>query len=193
MKAKIPPGMTAREAAQYLVDLRHHEQLARPHVRLTRARRRLAVVGLYTALIANLAWLAALTTNLVNGRKAIAVLYFLAAIMAIFFVVLMYAVGALNQNLGIDERERAQRDHATAFAYRILAVVLVGIALASMMANTAFGWVPALRADLSLALYTIPFIWLIVTLPFVVMAWTLPDPDPDPDPEPTVDGGNASL
>jgi hypothetical protein len=181
MKAKLPPG-TRAEQVEYARNLMRQQQLETPTIRLTRTKRRVAVAGLYVVVAATLTMLVAFALNFVSGNKAMAVLWFLLGIQAIFFVVLTYSVGALNKgDSSLDERERSQRDHATAFAYKILAFVAAALTFAALVANTAFGWVPKADPTVGLSPFLMPFIWFVASLPMAVMGWTLPDPDPSPE------------
>jgi len=180
MRAKLPPG-TRAEQVEYARNLMRRQQLEIPTIRMTRAKRRVAVAGLYVIVAATVVWLVALAVNLVSG-KAIAVIYFLMSAQAILFVVLTYSVGALNKgDSTLDERERSQRDHATALAYKILIVVVSALTAGAVAADLAFHWVPKLNPAVGLLPFLVPFIWFVGTLPMAVMAWTLPDPDPTPE------------
>jgi hypothetical protein len=117
--------------------------------------------------------------HFVSGNKAMAVLWFSLGVQAAFFVVLTYSVGGLNKSdSSLDERERSQRDHATALAYKILGFAVAALTIAALVANTAFGWVPKVDSAVGLTPFLMPFIWFVGSLPMAVMAWTLPDPDP---------------
>jgi hypothetical protein len=180
MKAKLPPG-TRAEQVEYVRNLMRQQQLETPSIRLTRTKRRLAVAGLYIVVAATLAMLIAFAMHFVSGNRAMAVLWFLLGIQTIFFVVLTYSVGGLNRgDSSLDERERSQRDHATAIGYKILVFVAAAVTLAALVANTAFGWVPKVDPTVGLSPFLMPLIWFVSSLPMAVMAWTLPDPDPSP-------------
>ena len=179
MKAKLPPG-TRAEKVEFARNLMRQQQLATPTIRLRRSKRRVAVAGLYLIIAATVAWLIALAANVVSGNKAFAILYFLLGVQAIFFVVLTYSVGTLNKgDASLDERERSQRDHATALAYKILVVVGGALTIGLIAASDAFHWVPKLNVDLGLVPYVVLFLWCMSSLPMAVMAWTLPDSDPE--------------
>ena len=178
MKVKLPQG-TRAEKVEFARNLRRQDELERPHIKMTRTKRRVVVAALLSFVIAELAWLAALVANLAGGNKATAILYFLAGAQALCFVVLTYSVGDLTQKPDLDERERAQRDHATASAYKILGLVVAFGFLGAIIANGVFQWAPAFRPDLPLSAYLLPFAWLVASLPMAVIAWTLPDPVPD--------------
>jgi hypothetical protein len=180
MKAKLPPG-TRAEQVEYARSLMRQQQLETPTIRMTRTQRRVAVTGLYVIVAATVVWLVALALSVVSG-KAIAVLYFLMGAQAICFLVLTYSVGALNKSdSSLDERERSQRDHATALAYKILIVVVSTLTLGAIAANLAYQWVPKVNPAVGLVPFLVPFIWFVGTLPMAVMAWTLPDPDRSPE------------
>jgi hypothetical protein len=181
MKAKLPPG-TRAEKVEYARNLMRQQQLETPTIRLRRTKRRVTVAGLYVVIAATVAWLVALAANVVSGNKAFAVLYFLLGVQAIFFVVLTYSVGMLNKgDASLDERERSQRDHATALAYKILGLVVAALTIALIPASDVFHWVPKLNVELgpSLVPFVLPFLWFMGSLPMAVMAWTLADPDPE--------------
>jgi hypothetical protein len=138
---------------------------------------------LYLLVAATLAWLGALAANVVPAsNKALAIQDFLLAGQTVVFLVLTYSVGGLNKrDSSLDERERSQRDHATAFAYKILVVFMATVTVTAIVATTVFGWVPRLNPAVGLVPFLVPFIWFVGTLPMAVMAWMLPDPDPSPE------------
>ena len=177
MRAKLPPG-TRSEKVEFARNLRRQHELMRPHIHMSRSKRRVALAALLTFMVAELSWFVAVAAKVVAGNKALAILYFFAAAQAICFVVLTVSVGDLTMRNDLDERERAQRDHATASAYKILMVVVAAVSLGAITANLKFGWFPALGPGLPLSTYLVPFIWLVASLPIAVIAWTLPDPDP---------------
>jgi hypothetical protein len=159
------------------------QQLELSKVKLSRTKRRIVVCGLYLGLIATTLWLGALTANWLSGNKATAILYFLGAVQIAFYVVLTFSVGDMNNVLlKLDERERAQRDRATALAYRILMVFIAVASSIAIVASTTLHWPVAPKPDFGLSAYLVPLIWFVASLPMAVLAWTLPDPDPDPEP-----------
>jgi hypothetical protein len=179
MSAGNPPRTPAEEIA-YTMEVIRQQAEVRSKVRFSRMKRRLAVAGLYLELAATVAWLVALSTNTVSGSKSGAALSFLIALQTIFFVVLTYSVGDLTKrNAALDERERAQRDHATALAYKILSAVVVVGGLSAIAANGVLKWGSVSNTDIELL---VPLMWFTVSLPMAVLAWTLPDPEPDPEP-----------
>jgi len=76
MKANLPPG-TRAEKVEFARNLMRQQQLETPTIRLTRTKRRVAVAALYLIIVATLAWLVAIASNLVSGNKAFAIVYFL--------------------------------------------------------------------------------------------------------------------
>jgi uncharacterized membrane protein YidH (DUF202 family) len=182
MKAKLPRG-TRAEQVEFARNLMRQQQLETPSIRMTRAKRRAAVAALYLLVAATVSWLAALATNVVPvSSKALAVQDFLLAGQVVVFGVLTYSVGGLNKrDSSLDERERSQRDHATAFAYKILVAVVATVTFTAIVANTVFGWMPRLNPAVGLMPFLVPLVWFVGTLPMAVMAWTLPDPDPSPE------------
>jgi hypothetical protein len=177
MMSKLPPGSRA-EQVKFAHDLMRQQELERPRVRLTRTKRRMGVAGLYLAVLATAGLLGALAANAVSGNKAIAILYFLIAVQSLFFVLLTYSVGNLTRgNASLDERERYLRDHATAQAYKILAVVLGSMSFIAVFANEVFHWLPNVNPAVGVTPFLMPFIWFVASLPMAVIAWTLPDPE----------------
>ena len=131
MNAKLPPG-TRAEQVEFARNLMRRQQLETPTIRMSRAKRRVAVASLYLIVAATVVWLAGIAANVVSGGKVIAILYFFLSAQAIAFAVLTFSVGGLNRgDSSLDERERSQRDHATAFAYKVLGVVIAGLTLAA--------------------------------------------------------------
>ncbi len=182
MKPELPQGTRAQRIA-FARDMYRKRQLGRPKVKMARDKRRWIVAGQVGAVALTLAGQLAVGLNIVPEAKAVALLWMLLGVQAIFFVVLMYVVGNLTQlDAVLDERERAQRDHAMALAYRILMVVTGLVALAVLIAATAHT-LPMPTTQVGVQAYVAEFLWFVISLPLVVMAWTLPDPGPDPDPE----------
>jgi len=180
MKAKLPPG-TRAEKVEFARNLMRQQQLETPSIRMSLTKRRLTVAGLYLLVGATVSLLVALAANVLSG-KAIAILYFLMGAQALVFGVLTYSVGMLNKgDASLDERERSQRDHATALAYKIVVVALSALSVGAIGANLAYQWIPKLNPAVGLVPFLIPFIWFVGSLPMAVMAWTLPDPDSGPD------------
>lgn len=180
MKAELPPGSRAQKV-QFARDLKRQHDLERSRVRLTRTKRRVAVTGLYLVVLATAGWVGALAANVVWGNKAIGIVYFLVAVQAIFFAILLYAVGGLTRgNASLDERQRLQRDRAYAYAYRILMVMLGLVSFGAIIANTSFGWMPIVNRAVGMTPFLVPLIWFAASLPMAVMAWILPD---DVEPE----------
>ena len=182
MKSKLPPGSRA-ERIEFVRNLRRQHALERPRVRLARNRRRIAAAGLFLIVAATAGWLALLASNLVSGNKAIAAVYFGIAAQSFLFVVLVYSVGGLTAaDRDLDERERALRDHMYALAYRILGIVVGGLSFIAVTANVIFNWHPAINPAIGVAPFLVTFIWFLGTLPFALIAWTVPDPEPDTQP-----------
>ncbi|HKV86956.1 MAG TPA: hypothetical protein VJT78_03055 [Candidatus Dormibacteraeota bacterium] len=179
MSAQIPPQTRAEQIAERLEERRQLE-LARPSLRLSRTRRRIAVVATYATLAALLLmyplWSSgppdepALMLWLVGGLIALAGC----------FTVVDYAVGGFvsKRDTLLDERERAIRDHATAVAYRALGTLVAAATVYVIFADLNPRWLPLPRSLQEAAPVGIAVIWLITSLPRAILAWTLPDPEP---------------
>jgi hypothetical protein len=78
-----------------------------------------------------------------------------------------------------DERQRAIREHAQAVSYRIIAPVIVAVALYIIFVTPvlAHAWLPSTQTE-QVALLA-GFALLFSTLPAAVIAWSEPDPVPD--------------
>jgi hypothetical protein len=178
MRPKLPAG-TRAERLQFVRDLRRQQELERPRVRLSRTWRRVSVAGLGLSVLSTAAWLSAWAADVVSGRMATGVAYGLLAAQTVMLVVLTYSVGNLTRgNDDLDERERAQRDHATASAYKILSGVVGTATLAAIAANVFFTWHPDVNPKVGVMPFLFTFIWFVAGLPMAVMAWTLSDPAP---------------
>ena len=180
MKPVLPEGTTAEKVA-FARNLYRQQQLGRSRVRMRRATRRWIVGGQAVAVALMVGVELGVGSGILPGAKAPALIWALLGAQAMFFVVLTYAVGNLSQSDGVlDERERAQRDHAMALAYRILMVAIVTVAAAALIADTAHVHLIS-TAQVGVPEYVAQALWFVVSLPLVVMAWTLPDPDPEPE------------
>lgn len=90
---------------------------------------------------------------------------------------------ANKQDTELDERQTAVRDNAHRTAYQILGtVIIVTLALLQMLTTGPLGdrpWTPeiSIRGVAAPALSTL--VWLYITLPTAVIAWTEPDADPE--------------
>jgi MFS family permease len=178
MKPELPQGTRAQRIALARDEYRQR-QLGRAKVRMARDRRRWIVAGQVGVVALTLAGQLAVGWNVVPETKALAFLWTLLGVQAVFFLVLMYAVGNLTQlDAVLDERERAQRDHAMALAYRILIVAIGLVALAVLLAATVHR-LPIPSTQVGVESYVGELLWFVVGLPLAVMAWTLPDPDPE--------------
>lgn len=175
---KLPPGTRAERVA-YARGLMQQDEMARPTLRLTRSRRRFAVVGTYSFLAALLVTYSAWFSR--SPDQPVFILWSCAALIALplCFAVVDYAVGGFlsKRDAVLDERERALRDHAAATAYRVLGtLVAVGAFYVIFALNVQ--WAPLPRSFREAVPYAAALIWLVTTLPKAILAWTLPDPEP---------------
>ena len=177
MKPELPQGTRAEKVA-FARNLYREHQLGIAKVKMARAKRRWVVAGQAVVVALSVAGQLAVGFKILPEATAVTVLLALIGVQVIFLVVLLYAVGNLTQlDAVLDERERAQRDHAMALAYRILIVVLVLVGLAIVSASLANA-LPTLTAQVGALAYFGDLVWFVVILPLAVMAWTLPDPEP---------------
>ena len=182
MKPELPQGTRAEKVA-FARSLYRQHQLGRAKIKMARANRRWVVAGQVAVVALTVAAQVAVGLKILPEGKALGLLWMLLGVQAIFFVVLMYAVGNLTQlDWVLDERERAQRDHAMALAYRILMVVIALVALAFLIADLTHT-LPVPTVQVGVPAYVGQVLWFVVSLPLAVMAWTLPDPEPEPEPE----------
>lgn len=182
MKSRIPQGSRAERSAfawRWIRERRSDE----PGFRLSRARRRVIVVGLYLLLLAMVSMLAggpeaASAMPSVLGTGPVAYLIWLFTAQFVCFMLLNYSVrGLLLGDAYIDEHERELRDRATARAYRILTGAVAFLSLYVMVALIFKLGLPMPSGPWQLLLLLIPLGWLATSLPQSVLAWTLPDPD----------------
>jgi hypothetical protein len=188
VKARIPPRLPQGTQAEKLAFVREwtrQAQLAKPRIRFSRRRRRILVAALYlvvaTALIAvpSTARIQALPAGEVFG------LIFLAVLLTGIYLLVMYSVGNfVDRGAQLDERERAQRNGATAIAYRVLEVAIVVATFYAIAASTLRVGLPVPTNGGQLVTFMIPLYFSVLSLPGAVLAWTLPDPDPEPGAEP---------
>lgn len=180
MKPEPPQGTRAEKVA-FARNLYRQQQLGLSKVKMARSMRRWVVAGLAVVIALTVAGQLVVGLRIMPETKALGLLWALLGVQAAFFVVLMYAVGNLTQlDLVLDERERAQRDHAMALAYRIL-IVIIGLASAAVLIASNAHVLPTPTAQVGVAAYVAQLMWFVVALPLAVMAWTLPDPEPESD------------
>lgn len=176
-----PPPRTREEQIAYNNEVLRQHELLMPTVRLSRTKRRALAACfflVFATAIAIQGVVAATTSS--SGRSAINPGLFsfaMAGFIAIYLVILI-SVGGLKKPNQLDERERAIRDHSTAVAYRVVAVLVVILCVVEGLAAVNTSWIPFPPAALNLLPYSGPFIWLLICLPYVLLAWTLPDPEP---------------
>jgi hypothetical protein len=152
-----------------------------PGVRLSRARRRVIVAGLYLLLLATVSALAGGPGAMpsVLGATPVTYLIWLVVAQLTFFMLLSYSVrGLLLGDAYIDERERELRDRATVVAYRILTGALAFLSFYTIVALIFKLGLPIPASAWQLMILLIPLGWLATSLPQSVLAWTLPDPEP---------------
>lgn len=179
MKPQLPEGSRAERMAfarRWIRERRADD----PGVRLSRARRRVIVIGLYLLLLATVSMLAGGPNPLpsVLGATSASYLIWLFSAQFVFFMLVNYSVrGLLNRNEYLDERERELRDRATAIAYRLLSGALAVLSLYVIVSLLFKVGLPIPTTGWQLLLVLIPLGWLAASLPQSVLAWTLPDPE----------------
>ena len=182
MKSRIPQASRAERTAfarRWIRERRADE----PGFRLSRARRRVIVIGLYLLLLATVSMLAggpdaASAMPSVLGAGPVAYLIWLFTGQFACFMLLNYSVrGLLLGDLHIDEHERELKDRATVRAYRILTGALAFLSLYVMVALMFKLGLPMPSGPWQLLVLLIPLGWLATSLPQSVLAWTLPDPE----------------
>jgi len=182
MKSHIPQGSRAERSAfarRWIRERRADE----PGFRLSRARRRVIVIGLYLLLLATVSMLAggpqaASSMPSFLGAGPVAYLIWLFTAQFVCFMLLNYSVrGLLLGDAYMDERERELKDRATSRAYRILTGALGLLSLYVMIALIFKLGLPMPSGPWQLLMLMIPLGWLATSLPQSVLAWTLPDPE----------------
>ena len=88
-----------------------------------------------------------------------------------------------KENSELDERQTAVRDNAHRTAYQILgSAIIVGLVLLQMLTTGPLGFRPY-APQLSIRSIVLPvsttILWMYVSLPTAVIAWTEPDPETD--------------
>lgn len=180
MKARIPAG-TREERVAFMREWIRQRRADQPGVRLSRARRRVAVAGLYLLLLTTLSALGDGLGSVSSAAStaSVVLLVSLGIAQLTCFMVVNYSVRGLMTGEGfLDERERALRDRATAIAYRLLTGVLFVVTLYAIAAGAFKAGPPSPSTATQLFWLLIPFGWLAASLPQSVLAWTLPDPEP---------------
>jgi hypothetical protein len=177
MKAQLPEGSRADRIA-FMRRWIRQRRADEPGVRLSRARRRVIVAGLYLLLLATLSALAGGPGSMpsVLGVTPVAYLTWLFTGQVICFLLLNYSVrGLLAADEYVDERERELRDRATTVAYRLLTGVLAVLSFYVLVSLLFKVGLPIPSTAWQLLLLLIPLGWLASSLPQSVLAWTLPD------------------
>ena len=179
MNARIPPGTNA-EKVEFARRWMRQQQLAIPSVRLSRRARRVVVVCLYCLLMVSpfvfTRW--ATTTNL-DRATFLGFWGFTMAMVVLWGALLMSVPSSQRRRRAeLDERERSERDMATANAYWIVTVVVaVATFYLAVAATTGFGW-PTPSANAARALL-LCFMWVVITLPTAIIAWKVAAPPPE--------------
>jgi hypothetical protein len=181
---RIPPGTRAEKVTFVREWMRQAEQ-AKPRFRFSRRRRRVLVAALYLVVAAAL--IAVPSTARIQSIPPAEVfgLIFLAVLLTGIYLLVIYSVGNfVDRGAQLDERERAQRNGATAIAYRVLEIAIVVATFYAIVASTTKLGLPVPTNGSELVTFMIPLYFSVLSLPGAVLAWTLPDPDPEPSAEP---------
>ena len=90
---------------------------------------------------------------------------------------------ANKEDAELDERQTAVRDNAHRTAYQILgSAIIVGLVLLQMLTTGPLGfrpWTPQLSIRSIVLPVLTTILWMYVSLPTAVIAWTEPDPETD--------------
>lgn len=88
-----------------------------------------------------------------------------------------------REDAELDERQTAVRDNAHRTAYQILgAAIIVGLVLVQMLTTGPLSdkpWTPQISIQGIVAPVLATILWMYISLPTAVIAWTEPDPEPD--------------
>ncbi len=176
MSSGIPPR-TREEQIAYHNEVIRQNELARPKVHFSRAKRRILVAFMYLVLSAF-----ALGHHVLSGAFPIFGIplgdYWIWPLIPFYAVI--FSVGGLGQWTGrnkLDEHERAVGDQATATAYKVVFVGIFLVLIDAIVVNYKLG-LPVPPFDMYLVW---PLFWLAVSLPQAILAWTLPDPASEPE------------
>jgi hypothetical protein len=185
VKARIPHG-TREERLAFAREWMLRRDAA-PRVRFSRRRRRL-IVGAHYLLLAFL-FVALPGASLVSSMPEPEVVGLILAIVVLVWLLLFVNASVGNfatKGARLDERESAQRDRATAVAYRLLTAAIVVATGYAVVGSTGKVGLPVPTNAGQLMMFLMPLYFFALTLPIAVLAWTLPDPDPEPEslPEP---------
>jgi len=182
VKARIPSGSREERLAFAREWLRRRDAL--PRVRFSRRRRRVLVGA--SALVLGVLFIALPGASLQKTlpEPAVVGLILLLVVLAWLMLLVNGSVGNFAATRGqLDERERGQRDRATAVSYRLVqAAIVIVTGYALLGTNTRVG-LPVPTDAGQLMMFLMPLYFLALTLPTAVLAWTLPDPDPEPGKE----------
>jgi len=156
---------------------RHNEMirenaLGRPNVRMSQTMRRVAVVGLYLFLSALFG------TSFFRELPGP-----LLIVPLMFYFVISYSVGGIGMWTGrdnLDERERSVDDHATAVAYKVVAAVMLLVIFYLGVVYYAKAGMPLPTTTPAWLNVVFPLLYLVITLPKAILAWTLPNPVREP-------------
>jgi hypothetical protein len=180
MKARIPRGSREERLAFAHEWMRQRDAL--PRVRFSTRRRRIIVAAHY--LLLAFLFFALPEASLRTTLPEAAVVGLILALVALAWLLLFISASVGNfavRGAKLDERERAQRDRATAIAYRLLeAAIVIVTGYAIVGTNWRIGLPMPVNAG-QLMMFLMPLYFFILTLPVAVLAWTLPDPDPEPE------------
>jgi MFS family permease len=188
VKARIPPQLppgTRAERVAFVREWMAQAQRAKPSVRFSRRRRRVLVAALYLLVAAALVALPGASDAVPSPRPQVFGVILIALLLIGVYLGVFASVGNFAvRGAVLDERERAQRDRATAIAYRVLGVMIVVATFYAILANTHRLGLPIPTDAGELVAFMIPLYFAVLSLPAAVLAWTLPDPDPEPEAEP---------
>lgn len=191
MKARIPRGSRTERTAFAHEWMRQRGAL--PRVRFSRRRRRVLVAAHY--LVLAVLFLAVPSASLVTELSRVQVFGLIVLLALLAWLTLMVNASVGNfaaKSAQLDERERAQRDRATAFAYRLLEAAIVLATVYAIVATTGRVGLPMPANAGQLMMFLSPLYFFALTLPIAVLAWTLPDPDPEPAAEEMSEPGSKS-
>jgi polyferredoxin len=179
VKARIPSG-SREERLNFAYEwLRRRDAL--PRVRFSRRRRRVLVGA--GALVLALLFIALPGASFQSTlpEPAVVGLVLLLVVLAWLMLLINGSVGNFAAQRGrLDERERAQRDRATAVSYRLVQAGIVIVTGYAMLGSSGKVGLPVPTNAGQLMMFLLPLYFLALTLPTAVLAWTLPDPDPEP-------------
>ena len=176
------PAASPAERLAYAREWVHvKQQIAGPSVRFSRPTRRVLVAAMYTILAASPFVFLRYVSIAYPDKPAFLILLGFGILEPLLWTVVSFSVPSSERRKSaeLDERERAQRDGARAAAFRVITAIVAVSALYFPFASEFKHGFPMPSSFNEVFALLLPFLWLVITLPTAILAWTLPDPAPE--------------